>query len=121
MSRGLGEIQQTIKFALAVLMHHGLPTRFEDVAAWLIAACDGKEGDRLEPSLERSLRRGLKGLVDSGDVLVIAGTGSPKSPYRYMTVETLAHIATGRKVRGRAHAKQVVGGMLEEMTRASRG
>jgi hypothetical protein len=117
MSRGLGAIQNTIKLALAMLMRHGLPTRFEDICGWLIVQNGWQEDDQLDPSCERSLRRGLKGLVDLGDVLVIAGTGSPKSPFHYVIVEDLACIATG-EVMGRAHAKQVIGGLLEELKQA---
>jgi hypothetical protein len=116
MSRGLGAVQQAIKIALAVLADDGLPTRFADVRTWWIAAGDGEEDDRLEPTYERSLRRALAGLVDRGDVLVIAGTGSPSRPYHYMNVETFAIRATGKKVTSAAQAKQIVAEMMEEFT-----
>jgi hypothetical protein len=121
MSRGLGSVQQAIKMALAVLAHHDLPTRFADICAWLIAANDGKEGDQLEPSCERSLRRGLKGLVDRGDVLIIRGTGSHGNPYCYMNVETIARMATGKKIKSAAHAKAIVGEMMDGWLDARRG
>lgn len=117
MSRGLGSIQKEVKAALDILVEHGVPTRAADILMWCLVREGGEEGDTLVPSYERSIRRALAGLVDRGDILTIAGNGSRGRPHHFMTVESFAHMATGKKVKGTAHAKQVFGEMFEGATK----
>lgn len=117
MSRGLGALQLKVKSALDILVEHGVPTRFADLGMWCLVREGGEEGDTLVPSYERSTRRALKRLVDDGEVLTIAGNGSRSNPFHYMNVETFAVMATGKKMKGIAHAKQVFGEMFEEVTK----
>lgn len=78
------------------LADNKLPTRFADIRAWCIVCSGGKEGDKLVPSFERSLKRALKGLVDRGDVLIFGGKGGQRDPGRYVTVEAFASKAEGK-------------------------
>lgn len=121
MSRGLGQAQLVIKCALTMLARHDLPTRFEDICRWVVVQNGWGEDDWIEPACERSFRRALAGLVDRGEVLVIAGTGGRSNPRHYMCVETIATMATGRKVKSTAHAMEIVGEMMEGWLDVRRG
>ena len=110
MSRGLGELQREIKNVLTFLWNNKQPTRFANIRTVFLACHGGEEGDTMEPTYERSMRRAIKGLLDRGDVVVIDGKGGPGDPHRYANVEDFAglYIPKGRKVRDATHAKQIL-------------
>ena len=109
MPRGLGKSQRWIKDVLqrAWDKEIGLLT----VAMIRTVAIRDRGGDpnrdRLNPTYERSLKRSLKSLVDSGDVIIVAGKGGQLDPYHYTTVEAVAS-ATGKTFKDTAHAKRIV-------------
>ena len=105
MPRGLGKTQRSLKDTLqwAWDNKHRAPT----FAMIRQIAAGGRPGDRLNPTYERSVRRSLKSLVDSGDVVIVAGKGGQLDPYRYTTVEAFAS-STGETAKDTAHAKQIV-------------
>jgi len=90
MSRGLGELQREIKDALTILWNHKQPTRFAEIRWCLLVRHGGEEGDTLEPTLERSMRRALTGLLDRGDVVIVGGRGTSGSPREFANVEDFA-------------------------------
>jgi hypothetical protein len=123
MSRGLGQLQVEIKHMLARGFEVYGPLRFADIRAVMVIEHGGnpENGDKMRPSVERSLKRALKGLVDRGDVLIITGKGGPGDPRRYVTVESFAGIALGdaSKVRDTAHAKSVLIELQDAVTKAT--
>ena len=89
MSRGIGRTQRQIKHILqrASDAHLGM-LRFAEIRAVFIMQAGGNpKVDRMNPNFERSLKRSLKALVNSGDVLR-DGDGGQADPFRYSTVET---------------------------------
>ncbi len=88
MSRGIGKKQWEIKRILQRAFDAKLGMlRFADIRAVFILQAGGNpEMDRMNPYFERSLKRSLKALVDSGDVL-LDGKGGQADPFRYSTVE----------------------------------
>ena len=112
MPRGLGKTQRAIKTLLQSAWEKKIGMlRFADIRAVFIKNLGGEpERNKLNPILERSLKRSLKALVDRGDV-VFFGEGGQTDPYRYTTVEAFA-AASGKKVRDTAHAKQIVAELL---------
>ena len=88
MSRGIGRIQRQIKHILQRAFDAGFGMlRFADIRALFILQAGGNpESDRMNPVFERSLKRSLKALVNSGDVLLY-GDGGQADPFRYATVE----------------------------------
>ena len=88
MSRGIGRTQRQIKHILQRSFDAGFGMlRFTDIRAVFILQAGGNpEVDRMNPNFERSLKRSLKALVDSGDVL-LDGKGGQADPFRYSTVE----------------------------------
>ncbi len=88
MSRGIGRTQRQIKHILqrAFDAKFGM-LRFADIRAVFILQAGGNpEVDRMNPNFERSLKRSLRALVNSGDVLLV-GKGGQADPFRYSTVE----------------------------------
>jgi hypothetical protein len=75
MSRGLGALQREIKLRLDRGFQLFGPLRFVDIRGVFTIEAGGKPelGDRPDPTRERSLKRALKGLVDRGDVVIVAG------------------------------------------------
>jgi len=109
MSRGLGELQREIKDALTILWNHKQPTRFAEIRWCLLVRHGGEEGDTLEPTLERSMRRALTGLLDRGDVVIVGGRGTSGSPREFANVEDFAALYVRKgKVRDAAHAKGIL-------------
>ena len=90
MSRGLGELQRQIKDALTILWNHKQPTQFAEIRWRLLVRHGGEEGDTLEPTFERSMRRALTGLLDRGDVVIVGGRGTSGSPREFANVEDFA-------------------------------
>ncbi len=91
MSRGLGKLQQEIKRILQQALDKKIGTLpFAAIrGVFIISAGGNPETDKLRPTFERSLKRSLKTLVDSGDVLIVHGKGGQKDPFTYTTVEAL--------------------------------
>jgi len=89
MSRGLGKLQQEIKRILQRASDAKIGTLpFAGIrGVFIINAGGNPETDKLRPTFERSLKRSLKTLVDSGDVLIVHGKGGQKDPFTYTTVE----------------------------------
>ena len=121
MPGGLGKSQRWIKDVLQRAWDEeiGLLT----VAMIRTVAIGDRGGDpyrdRLNPTYERSLKRSLKSLVDSGDVVFVAGKGGQLDPYRYTTVEAFAS-ATGETIRDTAHAKRIVAELHEAVASMGR-
>jgi len=110
MPRGLGKSQRWIKDVLqrASEIVIGGPLDFAFIRDIAISHRGGDSyRDRLNPTYERSLKRSLKALVDSGDVVIVAGKGGQLDPYCYTTVEAFA-ASTGETVKDTAHAKLIV-------------
>ncbi len=114
MPRGLGKSQRWIKDVLQ--RAHDKEIGLLTVAMIRTVAIRDRGGDpyrdRLNPTYERSLKRSLKALVDSGDVVIVAGKGGYLDPYCYTTVEALA-ASTGVTVKDTAHAKLIVAELHE--------
>ena len=110
MSRGLGELQREIKDALTFLSNNKQSTQFANIRAVFLIRHGGEEGDTMEPTYERSMRRALKGLLDRGDVVIFDGKGGPGDPHRYANVEDFAalYVRKGKKVRDASHAKEIL-------------
>ncbi len=92
MSHGIGRIQREIKriLQLAFDAEIGMVT-FAGIRAVFIMKTGGDpEVDRLNPHFERSLKRSLKALVNSRDV-VFLGRGGQADPFEYTTVEAFTH------------------------------
>jgi hypothetical protein len=124
MSRGLGKLQVVIKEVLTrAFQADAGPLRFTDLRAVMVIEHGGnpEHGDKLRPSVERSLKRALKTLVDRGDVLIFGGEGGVGDPYRYITVESFAGTALGGqdKVKDTAHAKSVLAKLQDAVTKAT--
>jgi hypothetical protein len=119
MSRGLGALQREIKRVLDVVFEHEQwAMRFADIrSAFVVMRGGNPEQDVLTPTLERSLKRALKGLIDRGDVLIVAGKGGPGDPRRYATIECFATAAHGKKVKDTAHAKQIIAELHDAVTK----
>ena len=62
------------------------------------------------PTRQRSVWRALNSLIARGDVLVISGRGTSKSPRQFATVEDFARLHS-KKVRDTAHAKKIAAGV----------
>jgi hypothetical protein len=111
MSRGLGKQQLELKCMLRRASDIGVVSlRFADMRSAMVIKYGGDpKNDKLRLSVERSLKRALKGLVDRGDVLVIHGNGGQRDPYHYVTVENFAAagLSGKEKLRDTAHAKQI--------------
>jgi hypothetical protein len=107
MSKGLGDRQREITYALEYLWGKKLLLRFKDILVY-VSVIHEDEGE-LPPEFERSLRRSLTGLVKRGDVVVVFGDGSPKNPRQYMNVEDFAKLS-GKKPRDTADAKRIAAG-----------
>ena len=83
--------------------------KFANVRKAAIIRAGGKLGrDTLRPSVERSLMRALKTLVDRGDVVILQGSGRPGDPYGYRSVEAIASAVLGRPVTDTQEAKQIL-------------
>jgi hypothetical protein len=119
MSRGLGALQREIKRVLDIVFEHDqIAMRFADIRSAFVMMHGGNpEQDVLTPTLERSLKRALKGLVDRGDVLIVRGEGGPGDPRSYTTVESFASAADGEKVKDTAHAKQIIVELHDAVTK----
>jgi hypothetical protein len=115
MSHGLGALQREIKRVLTKAFELGMgPLRWTHIRGVFIVKAGGR--DKLEPTRERSIKRALKSLVDSRDVLIIGGKGGPGDPHRYVTAECFAG-STG-EVKDTAHAKKIVAELCDEAAKA---
>ena len=107
MSKGLGSLQVAIKSALALLWRTGSQTRFDEIAYVLLARCPGAAEDHFD----RSARRALDGLLRRGDVVVVGGRGTSKSPREFLCVEDFASLSG--KPRDTAHAKTIAAEVID--------
>lgn len=114
MSRGLGLRQREIVSVLRRALAAGFPPlSFAELRIVLVGNRGGEHeaGDRLRPSLERSIKRAVVALVDSKDVVIVAGKGGQKDPYRYLAIEDFA-ARTGEIVKDAKHAKAIVADLI---------
>ena len=77
MSRGHGRMQEYI---LRTISQHGCPITFVGIRT--IAMSDEPEGALMHSSVERSLRRALQRLVETG-YLAATRDGGPRTPHQY--------------------------------------
>jgi hypothetical protein len=94
MSRGLGELQRSIKDFLIRAQEYnagGKPVvvTFADIRVMTLAGHCGADYAKYKmlPTFERSLKRALKTLVDRGEVVVVKGKGRAGDPYLYCITE----------------------------------
>ena len=79
MSHGHGRMQQYI---LRTILQHGGPITVAGIRT--IAMSDEPEGALMRSSVERSLRRALQRLVETG-YLAATRDGGPRTPHQYCT------------------------------------
>ena len=119
-TRGLGKLQRRIKEMLGAAMDAEIGClTWPHIRQVVVLDYGGKPGESLNPTFERSLKRGLKTLVERGDVLVVGGRGGPGDPYRYTTVEAFASVAEDRKVTDAGEAKAIVATLAEAILRGA--
>ena len=89
MSRGIGRTQREIKRILQAAWDRELPVLgFASIRGVFIMSAGGNPNvDHMNPNFERSLKRSLKALVDSNDVVIVGGKGGQTDPFTYTTVE----------------------------------
>jgi hypothetical protein len=107
MSRGIGKLQRHIKAYLQSSYAAGSgPRTFAHFCRHLMSQ---ERSTRLDPTYLRSIKRGLKSLVNRGDIIIVKGVGGPIDPYHYSTFEDfVAHASMlGKRVNDRAHAKEI--------------
>ena len=116
MSRGPGRQQRNIKHILQHCYDEKLGNpSFAMMREMYIEGIGGDpETDRLNPNVDRALKRALKSLVDRGDVIILGGKGGQRDPYRYALVEAIA-TGAGAEEPEAAAAKQIV----DEMARVA--
>jgi hypothetical protein len=102
-SKGLGSLQRRIKEALAYLWSKKLPTGFGEIDTYLLANHD----DAADRWFERSARRALDGLLKRGDVVVVGGLGTSRSPRSFLCVEDFAALCSKKPPRDTAEAKKL--------------
>ena len=107
MSRGIGDTQREIVGMLEYLWSKKHRMQFADICTCYLIHADAKEGDTLDPSFERGLRRSLAALIKRGDVLVVGGGYSSKYPREFMSVTDFAKLASRKKVHSTAEAKKI--------------
>jgi hypothetical protein len=100
-SKGLGAPQRQIKEVLAILWASRSPTRFDEIAVCLLLRHPGAD----DIWFERSARRALDGLLRRGDVVVVGGIGTSRSPRSFLCVEDFATLCSRRPPRTTAEAK----------------
>src|SRR5262245_7744859 len=96
MSRGTGYRQKLILWALDNAFFDGsgaIP--FSDIRKRLLSGWKAPEGSKLIPHVERSLRRGLAGLLKSGEVVAF-NSGGPSDAHRYARREAFLNTAMQR-------------------------
>lgn len=93
MSHGIGRTQREIKriLQLAFDAEIGMVTFAGIRAVFMMKAGLVPGVDRIDPHFERSLKRSLKALVNSRDV-VFLGRGGQADPFEYTTVEAFTHV-----------------------------
>jgi hypothetical protein len=111
-SRGIGDTQREIVAILGYLWSKKYRMQFADICTCYLIHADAEEGDTLDPSFERGLRRSLASLIKRGDVLVVGGGYSSKYPREFMSVTDFAKLNSrdGKKVNSVAEAKRVAAG-----------
>jgi hypothetical protein len=109
MSRGIGDTQREIVAMLGYLWSKKYRMQFADICTCYLIHADAEEGDTLDPSFERGLRRSLAALIARGEVVVVSGGYSSKYPREFMTVTDFAKLS-GEKVSNVADAKKVAAG-----------
>jgi hypothetical protein len=117
MSRGLGDLQRSIKKIMHIMATDRPYVLLSDLyELWAMG-----NGGEISEAQKRNLRRALKGLVDRGDVLIPRGEGRPGNPYLYTTVEIFAGLFTDEKkpLTDTAKAKQMTAEIMAEMRAAS--
>jgi hypothetical protein len=95
MSRGPGRLQLE-RALFAEIQLHGEPTTFEDIRALIRKDFDLADDTKLDPWLERSLRRALQRMVTNGGLIAIGG-GGRADPFRYFIHPMIIASATQRK------------------------